>query len=185
MKNHLSEKVLLDGLEHIKNSPSDHGILELIVIRPRENERLVLNQCALSSSLGVHGDGWAVKCWKTLQNGSSDPDVQVALMNSRCVALLSQNKSRWPLAGDNLYLDLDLSADNLSCGQKLAIGSVILQVTSQSHNGCGKFAQRYGKDAVKFVNSPIGKQLHLRGIYARIIRDGFVKVGDSVKKITE
>ena len=182
MSQYVSEAALLDGLESIKNSPKDQGILELIVIRPRENERIVLAECALSARLGAHGDMWAGGCWKTLPDGSPHPDVQITIMNSRCIALLAQEKSRWPLAGDQLYVDLDLSDDNLPVGQRLAIGTAILEITDPPHTGCGQFAERYGKAALKFVNSPIGKQLHLRGIYAKVIQDGLIRTGDTVTK---
>jgi hypothetical protein len=183
MENYLTEAEMLAGLDEIRQSPKDHGTLELIVVRPKENERVILKECSISAKLGVHGDNWALGCWKMLPDGSPHPEVQVAIMNSRCIALLAQDKSRWALAGDNLYVDLDLSNENIVHGQKLAIGSAILEITSQAHNGCKKFSQRYGQDAVKFVNSPVGKQLHLRGIYAKIIKDGAIKVGDTIKKI--
>jgi hypothetical protein len=180
---HLSEDELISGLESIQASPKDQGTLDLIVIRPAHNERKVLSVCALSARLGVHGDDWADFCWKTLPDGSPDPDVQVTLINSRCVDLLAQDKSRWSLAGDQLYVDLDLSEDNLPVGQRLAVGSTILQITAIPHTGCGAFSERYGPAALEFVNSPIGKQLHLRGIYARVIHDGTVKQGDLITKI--
>jgi MOSC domain-containing protein YiiM len=180
---HLSEVELISGLESIQASPKDQGTLELIVIRPALNERKVLSECALSARLGVNGDDWADSCWKTLPDGSPDPDVQVTLMNSRCIELLAQDKSRWPLAGDQLYVDLDLSEDNLPVGQRLAVSSVILQITAIPHTGCGAFSERFGPAALKFVNSTIGKQLHLRGIYARVIQDGAVKQGDLIRKI--
>jgi len=180
---HLTEPQLESGLAHIRQSPPDNGALEMIVIRPRSNERTVLEKCQLSAKLGVHGDDWADHCWKTLPDGSPHPEVQVALMNSRAVALLAQDRARWTLAGDNLFVDLDLSNENLQSGQRLAIGSVILELTPHAHNGCGKFMERYGKAAVKFVNSPVGKQLHLRGIYAKVVQDGLVTVGDRIKKI--
>lgn len=183
MSQHVPEAALLAGLEGIQNSPKDQGLLELIVIRPRQNERIVLPECALSARLGAHGDMWAGGCWKTLPDGSPHPDVQLTLMNSRCIALLARDRSRWPLAGDQLYIDMDLGSDNLPFGQRLAIGAAILQITDTPHTGCGEFAERYGKAALKFVNSPIGKRLHLRGIYARVIHDGLVKTGDSVTKI--
>jgi hypothetical protein len=154
----------------------------MIVIRPEENARRVLEECALSARLGVHGDSWAVKCWSSLPDGSPNPEVQITLMNSRCIALLAQDRARWPLAGDQLYVDLDLSAENLRAGDQLSIGSAVLEITAVPHTGCAKFAERFGPAAPKFVNSPIGKQLHLRGIYAKVVRDGLVKVGDRIVK---
>jgi hypothetical protein len=183
MSQYLSEADLLAGLEAIRNSPKDQGLLELIVIRPKDLERVVLPECELSARLGAHGDMWADGCWRTLPDGSPHPDVQITLMNSRCIALLAQEKSRWPLAGDQLYVDLDLSGNNLPVGQRLAIGTAILEITDTPHTGCGLFAERFGPAAASFVNSPLGKPLHLRGIYAKVIQDGLVKTGDSVTKI--
>lgn len=183
MNHHLSENALLAGLETIRRSPKDGGKLEMIVIRPAVDERVTLHESELSARLGVHGDRWAVTRGKIMPDGTPDPDVQVTLMNSRCIALLAQEKSRWPLAGDQLYVDLDLSAENLPVGQRLALGSVILQITDQKHTGCNKFSNRFGPAAQTFVNSPIGVQLHLRGIYARIVQDGQVRVGDTIHKI--
>jgi hypothetical protein len=182
MDYHLSEAELVDGLDPIRQSPKDAGSLDLIVTRPLEDQRVVLTECELSGRLGLRGDRWAEKCWKRLPDGSSDPDVQITLMNSRCVALLAQDRSRWPLAGDQLYVDLDIGIDNLQVGQQLAIGSAILQITDQAHTGCEKFAERYGTAALNLVNSPLGKQLRLRGVYARVIQDGRIEVGDSVAK---
>jgi hypothetical protein len=182
MGQYLPEADLLAGLEAIRNSPKDHGLLEMIVIRPRDLERRILEECPLSARLGAHGDVWAEGCWKTLPDGSPHPDVQITLTNSRCIALLAQEKSRWPLAGDQLYVDLDLSDENLPAGQRLAIGTAILEITDTPHTGCGQFAERFGPEALAFVNSPIGKQLHLRGIYAKVVQDGVVKTGDIVAK---
>ena len=104
-------------------------------------------------------------------------------MNFRVISLVAGDKERWPLAGDQLYLDLDLSADNLPPGTRLALGSAVIQVTAEPHNGCQKFRSRFGVAAMKFVNSPLGKQLHLRGINAKVIHPGLIRVGDVVKKI--
>jgi hypothetical protein len=183
MTNHLSLDDLSAGLPNIVRSPRDGGALQAIVVRPATDERLSLQECQISPEGGVHGDNWARGCWKSLSDGRPDPDVQVAIMNSRVVDLLAGGRERWALAGDNLFVDLDLSDDNLPTGQRLGIGEAVLEITSHPHNGCKKFAQRYGEDAVKFVNSPPGKQHHLRGIYAKIIRGAVIRVGDEICKL--
>ena len=183
MSHHLSESELQVGLESVKVSPKDQGAVEMIVIRPRNRERLVLTECEVSAALGVHGDMWADGCWKKLPDGSPHPDVQITLMNSRCIALLAGDKNRWSLAGDQFFVDLDLSMDNLPVGQQLSIGTAILQITDIAHTGCEQFIERYGKAAKAWVNSPLGKQMRLRGIYARVIQAGFIKTGDAIAKI--
>jgi MOSC domain-containing protein YiiM len=182
---HLSRIELEAGLPHIKQSPQDHGRLEAIAIRPQKNERVTLQQGELSPRLGVHGDNWAQGCWLSLPDGSPDPRVQVSLMNARTIALLAQNPERWAPAGDNLFVDLDLSEANLQPGQRLAIGSVILEITDIAHKGCGKFAERYGAEAARFVNSKAGLALRLRGIYAQIVQAGTVQVGDTIEKLID
>jgi MOSC domain-containing protein YiiM len=174
---------LTQGLEHILQSPQDAGPVEMIVSRTAHGERRVLNECALAPETGVVGDHWAKGCWKSLPDGKPDPDVQVTLMNARVISLIAQTRERWPLSGDNLIVDLDLGSHNLPVGQRIAIGSVILQITEVPHTGCKDFAGRYGVDALQFVNSPQGKQMSLRGINARILQAGVVRVGDRVRKI--
>ena len=174
--NHLTTREIEAGLDEIRQSPKDNGILKLIVARPKPDEREVLETGELDETEGLKGD-----TWKTYGNVRSD--AQITIMNSRCVALLAQDETRWQLAGDQLYVDLDLSDENLPVGTKLEIGSAILETTSLPHNGCKKFVERFGMDAMKFVNSPIGKELHLRGIYAKIIQSGTINKGDLVKKL--
>lgn len=183
MPEHLTLEQLHAGLPHIQDSPRDGGTLKAIVIRPKTDERSSLAHCELSLEGGVHGDNWALGCWKSLPNGSPHPDVQVAITNSRAIDLIAGDAGRWPLAGDNLYVDFDLSSENLQPGQQLAIGDVVLEITEIPHNGCGKFSARFGSDALRFVNSPVGKQLHLRGIYARVVTSGIVHVGDTIRKL--
>jgi len=182
---HLSGEQLNLGLDFILQSPSAQGELKMIVIRPSTDLRQSLQECELSPELGVHGDNWADGCWLSLPDpdGSPDPNVQVAIMNSRAIELIAQDPDRRELAGDNLYVDLDLSDENLPAGQQLAVGSAVLEITANPHNGCKKFVQRFGKDAVKFVNSPEGKRHHLRGIYAKVVQSGVVRVGDDVTKL--
>jgi MOSC domain-containing protein YiiM len=183
MIEHPNLDTLETGLTNIQNSPRDNGSLEMIVVRPEKKHRATLQECELSLKRGVEGDHWAKGCWKSLPDGSPDPDVQVTLMNSRCLELISASKSQWPLAGDNLIVDMDLSIHNLQPGQKLSVGSAVLQITSVPHTGCNNFKERFGVDSLKFISSKKGKELRLRGIYARVVQDGYVKLGDRVKKI--
>lgn len=182
MARHLSLRELNHGLPEILKSPNDVGVLRAIVVRPKTDERTSLEVCEVSPELGVHGDGWARGCWLSLPDGSPHPDVQVSIMNARAIALIAQHPGRWQLAGDNLYFDMQLSDENLPCRQRIEIGKVVLEITAKAHNGCKKFAERFGADAVKFVNSVEGKKLHLRGIYAKVIQPGVIHVGDKVKK---
>ncbi len=178
-----SKEELAQGLTTIQDSPRDEGTLEMIVIRPADRERQVLEECQVSARLGVHGDFWAKTCWSKQPDGSPNPDVQVTLMNSRCIALVAQTRERWPLAGDQLYVDLDLTSENLPVGQRLAIGTAIFEITAVPHTGCALFSERFGVEASRFIKSEAGKKLHLRGIYARVVQDGLIKTGDTIRKI--
>jgi len=180
---HLTPEKLLAGLDEVRNSPQDNGTVEMIVIRPTEGERVVLDRCEFSAAQGIHGDRWPKECWKTLPDGRSDPDVQLTLTNSRNIHRIAQDRARWSLSGDGLYVDLDLSEDNIPRGQRLAVGSVILEATAGWQYACGKYVEWYGRDAAAHVNSALGKQLRLRGIFAKIVQDGIVTVGDVIRKI--
>lgn len=175
---HLSMAELESELDHIRQSPRDQGMLELIVSRPKVNAREVLETAELDPVQGLVGDRW-----RACGSGAAHRDTQLTIMNARVIALLAQTKERWPLAGDQLYIDLDLSAHNLTPGIRLQIGSTIIEVTAEPHLGCKKFCSRFGLDAMQFVNSPIGKELHLRGVNARVVQRGLVRVGDLAKKL--
>ncbi len=173
---HLTMAELEARLDEIRQSPRDEGVLKMIVRRPRTSEREVLEEGELDPAEGLVGDSWKHR------GGSPDPDRQLNIMNSRVIALVAQDKGRWCLAGDQLFVDLDLSAENLPAGTRLTLGSAVIEVTAPPHTGCKKFVERFGLDAVNFVNSPLGTQLHLRGINARVVRAGVIRVGDPVRK---
>lgn len=181
--NHLSMAELEAGLGIIRQSPSDEGLLKMIVRRPKTDEREIVNEAELNLEVGLVGDIWKVRGSKATPDGSANIEAQITLMNMRAIALLAQDESRWALAGDQLYVDFDLSEANLPAGTRIAIGSAILEVSATPHTGCAKFSERFGKDALKFVNSPEGKQLHLRGINARVVQAGEIRVGDVVRKV--
>jgi MOSC domain-containing protein YiiM len=172
---HRTMSELENGLEEIRRSPRDEGRLELIVIRPIKGQREVLPEGELT-----HADGLAGDCWK---DHAPHPDMQVNIMNARAIDLIAGDRTRWPVAGDQLYVDLDLSESNLPPGSRLQLGSAILEITAKPHTGCGKFASRFGVDAVKFVNSVLGRTLNLRGVNARVVTPGVIRTGDSVRKL--
>jgi hypothetical protein len=180
---HLTWAELMAGLDAVRASPSDQGALELIVRRPSMEQREVLEEGQLDRELGLVGDTWSQRRSSRTPDGSRHPDMQLNIMNARVIALLAQDKGRWPLAGDQLFIDLDLTEENLPAGTQLRLGSAVSEVTSQPHTGCEKFAARFGPDATKFVNSPEGKQLRLRGINAKVVHAGTIRVGDLAHKL--
>ena len=174
---------LEEGMEYIRQSPSDKGMLKMIVRRPNVDERELVDECELDLQQGLAGDSWKDRGSSHTPDGSANVNAQLTIMNARVIALLAQDEARWPLAGDQLYIDMDLSDDNLPPGTRLALGSAVIEVSAQPHSGCKKFSSRFGVDAIKFVNSPEGKQLHLRGINTKVIQAGTIRVGDVLKKI--
>jgi hypothetical protein len=180
---HLNMEQLEAGLDHIRKSPSDVGLLELIVRRPKSNAREVVEEGHLDLVQGLLGDNWRARGYARTPDKSAHPEMQLNIMNARAAALVAQRKDRWALAGDQLYIDFDLSETNVPPGTQLAIGAAVIEVTAQPHTGCRKFVSRFGVDAMKFVNSPVGKQLRLRGINAKVVRPGGLRTGDTVRKI--
>ncbi len=172
-------------MDEVRQSPTDNGVVELIVRRPDPDEREVLAKATIDLTDGVVGDNWRVKGSPSTTDGSSNPLAQITIMNSRAVALIAGDRERWPLAGDQLYVDLDLSGDNLPAGTRLAVGSAVLEVTDKPHTGCTKFSARFGSDAWRFVNSPVGRKLNLRGINTKVVTPGTIETGALVRKVND
>jgi hypothetical protein len=157
---HPTATTLEAGLDGIRRSPPDHGLVHLIVRRPAENAREVLPEARLDRNEGL----------------------QLTLMNSRVAALVAGGDERRQLAGDQLYVDLDLSRANLPPGTRLVLGSAVIEISDKPHRGCRKFAERFGQEALAFVNSPVGRELRLRGVNARIVATGTIHVGDAIHR---
>jgi MOSC domain-containing protein YiiM len=180
---HLTTAELEAGLGRVRQSPADGGRVELIVRRPAVDEREELAEGELDVAIGLVGDTWSARSSSATPDGSPHPDKQLNVINSRVAELIAVDRARRSLAGDQLHLDLDLSQDNLPAGTRLALGSAVIEVTPPPHLGCDKFVARFGADATRFVNSPLGRQLRLRGMNARVVVPGTVRPGDVVTKV--
>jgi len=181
---HLTTEELEAGLSEIRQAPRDEGIVALIVRRPAEGEREVLAEGILDLADGLVGDSWSARGSKRTPDGSAHPDMQLNLMNARVVDLVAaRDRTRWALAGDQLYVDLDLSEANLPPGTRLALGSAVIEVTAEPHTGCAKFSARFGGDAHRFVNTKMHRHLRLRGLNAKVVAPGTVGSGDTIRKL--
>ena len=180
---HLTAAQLDRGIDHVRDSPADEGRVDLIVRRPAVDEREILVVATLDLADGLVGDTWRARGSSRTPDGSSDPEAQLTVMNTRAAALVAQRPDRRQLAGDQLYVDLDLSEGNLPAGTRLELGTAVIEITSKPHLGCQKFSDRFGKDALLFVNSRLGRDLRLRGANARVVVSGTVSVGDVIRKL--
>ena len=180
---HLDRAALDAGLDHIRDAPKDNGIVELIVRRPEVEAREVLTEALLDTGEGLIGDCWRTRGSSSTADGSAHPEMQLTLMNARSAALVAVDLDRRQLAGDQLFVDLDLSVVNLPPGSQLRVGAATIEITSVPHRGCGKFQARFGTEALKWVNSPVGRELNLRGVNARVVAGGIVRPGDHVAKM--
>lgn len=186
MATFVSRERLDATLDFIRQSPQSTGVVKMIVRRPATNRREVLEQAELSVELGLVGDNWPARWSGREAHRQRHLDMQINLMNARVIdAITAGDRHRWSLAGDQLFVDFDLSEDNLPTGTKIQIGEAVLEVTAEPHLGCRKFSQRFGRDAVLFVNSDLGKQLKLRGINARVIRGGVMTSGCEIRKLDQ
>lgn len=172
-----------ESLDKIRQAPRDGGTVQLIVARPGVDERKVLSEARLNLSDGLEGDSWRVRGSKRTADGTASPDAQLTLMNARVAEAIAGDRERWALAGDQLYVDLDLSLANLPPGSRVQIGSAVIEFSEAPHTGCAKFSARYGNEAQVFVNSPAGRALRLRGANCQVVVAGKVRQTDVIRKL--
>ncbi len=179
---HRSTTELEAGLDAIRESPADHGVVRLLVSRPAVDERQTPQEAVIDVVEGLVGDNWLVRGSSRTPDGAANPEAQITMMNARTASLIAVDEDRRMLAGDQIYADLDLSLENLPAGTRLRLGTAVIEVSAKPHTGCAKFKARFGFDAVQFVNSEVGKALRLRGLNARVVTGGVVRVGDVICK---
>jgi MOSC domain len=180
---HQTPEQLEAGLGLIREAPAEEGTLELIVRRPVPEERELLEVGELDAEVGLVGDGWSER--PSSKTGRPNPEAQVTVTSARAIALVAGGREpeAWAPAGDQLYVDLDISQENLPPGARFAVGEAVLEVSEAPHTGCGKYVRRFGVDAMKFVNSDVGRSLRLRGLNARVVTPGTVRPGDPVRRL--
>ena len=180
---HRSAAELEAALPRIREAPVGDGIIQLIVRRPAEDQREVLNKARINDAEGVEGDTWNQRGTSLSADGGPHPNKQITIMNSRAAEAVIGPIERWPLAGDQIYADLDIGHEALPAGTQLSIGTAMVEVAVEPHTGCAKFAARFGREALRFVNTGEGSSLRLRGVNCRVIQPGKVRVGDSVTRL--
>ena len=180
----MTREALEAGRAHALGSPVGRGVVEMVVVRPEPGTRTVLEEAALDPAVGMVGDCWLARGSRHSDDGSASPLMQLTLMNARVADLVAGARDRWPLAGDQLYVDLDLGAASLPPGTRLRVGTAVVEVTEQPHTGCAKFAERFGIEAARFVNTPEGQAHRFRGMNARVVDAGVVRPGDVVETIS-
>ena len=180
---HRSTAEMEAALVHIREAPRDAGAIQLIVRRPAEDAREVLDVAEINDAEGISGDTWNQRVSPTSADGGPHPDAQITIMSARAAAAVIGPVERWPLAGDQIYADLDISHETLHAGTRLSIGDAVVEVTAKPHRGCAKFAARFGHDTLRFVNTGDGRDLRMRGVNCRVVEPGTVRVGDSITRL--
>lgn len=167
-------------VDEILAAPKDAGPVEMIVRRPGENEREIVQSAELTKEQGLIGDSWISR---VDENGDPRLAAQLTLMNSRVADAVAVTRERWPLAGDQIYVDMDISKENLPPGARIQVGSAVVEISEVPHTGCDKFAGRFGKEALRFANVGVGRHNRFRGVNAFVVEPGSFQVGDKIAKL--
>jgi hypothetical protein len=170
-------------LDRVRAAPRDTGRVEVIVRRPLRGERDLVQEAQLDTELGLVGDGWLARGSRHTIDGAADPACQLTLISTRVLAAIEPDRGRWPLAGDQVYVDFDLSVESLPAGSRLQVGTAQIEISEKPHTGCARFSERFGVDALRWISTPVGKAHRMRGLNARIVRSGTVQVGDTVRRV--
>jgi hypothetical protein len=178
------ERDFTASLSDVQAAPRDVGRVELIVRRPAVDVRELLDEADLDDELGLVGDGWLSRGSRATVDGSADRAAQLTLISTRVLRAIEPDESRWPLAGDQVYVDLDLRVASLPAGSQLAIGDAVIEISETPHTGCAKFSARFGSDALRWINSPVGREHRMRGVNTRILERGTIRVGDAVRVVS-
>ncbi len=171
------------ALAEIQAAPRDVGVIQYVVRRPAVDERESVDEATLSTSDGLVGDGWHARGSRATEDGSADPEAQLTMISTRVLRAIEPDEVRWPLAGDQLYVDLDLRPESLPAGSRLAIGDAVIEMSATPHTGCAKFSARFGSDALRWINSPVGRAHRMRGVNARVLRGGTIRSGDAIRRV--
>ena len=177
---HFTTSELDERLPHVRGAPADSGLIELVTRRPAEGQRELLDEAELHLDDGLVGDRWSLG---RSHGRPPNLDAQLTLMSARAADLVAGARERWALAGDQLYVEFDISEANLPPGTRIEVGTAVVEVSDEPHTGCKKFVQRFGTDAMLLVNSPEGRALRLRGMNTRIVEPGVVRPWDDIRKL--
>ena len=180
---HRTKAELEAAIDHISKAPKDAAVVALIVARPAHGQRETPQSVQISAQHGVAGDHWSKGCWLENEQGQPHRDVQINLMSVRAAEAIAGDIANWPAAGNNFFVDIDMSPENLPPKTRLSLGTAQIEITAQANKGCQKFIEHYGRDACVFVNFGPGWARRARGVYARVVKDGQVNLGDALTKL--
>lgn len=180
---HKSAAELEQGMDRVIAAPADAGAVKLIVRRPGKGQREVLTVGELDSQVGLVGDDWVNR--PSRRTGRPSPYAQLTIMNARFTQLIAgdDGPGSWAQAGDQLYLDLDVSEENLPAGTRLEVGTAVIEIQAEPHTGCAQFDARFGSDALRLASSERGRSLRLRGVNTVVVQSGVVRTGDIARKL--
>ena len=177
---HQTAEALRVGLPDVEAAPSDKGVIRLIVRRPTYDKREVVNEAELDIERGLVGDNWPSRA--TIGADGPERFAQLTLMNARYASLIAGDVEAWPPAGDQVYVDLDLSLSNVPAGSRLQLGTAVIEISAEPHTGCAKFSARFGSEALRLANSEHGRALRLRGVNASVVQAGRFSLDDLVTR---